>query len=53
MRFTSCQLSMGQQPLQMQDHISLTKEAANAHARWDVGPASESQFFPSGEVSPE
>lgn len=44
MRLTSCQLAMGQQPLQMQDPISLTREAANAHSRWDVGPASESQL---------
>lgn len=37
---------MGQHHLQMQDQTSLTKEAANAHAQWDVGPASDSQLSP-------
>lgn len=37
-RFVSWQLRVRQQPLQVLNHVALTKEAANAHARWDLGP---------------
>lgn len=52
-RLASWQLPMGQQPPQVQDCIALTKEAANAHARWDprVQPAALSFLWRQGKFN--